>query len=54
MACLEIAVENKTAAHLAIEANPICSVDTEYYEQLMASDGPLITADGKPIYVKVR
>lgn len=54
MACIEISAENITAPHLDIEATHICSVDTEGYEQLMAADGPILTADGKPIYVKIK
>lgn len=54
MACLEIKVENKTAPHLNIEATHICSVNTEGYEQLTASDGPILTADDNLIFVKTK
>lgn len=54
MACLEIKVENKTAQHLSVEATHICSVDTQGYTLLVASDGPILAADGKPIFVKAK
>ena len=54
MACLEIKVENRTATHLSVDATHVCSVDTQGYRQLVASDGPILTSDGKPIFVKVK
>lgn len=54
MACLEIKVENRTAPHLSIEATHVCSVDTQGYVLLVASDGPILTSDGKPIFVKAK
>ena len=54
MACLEIKVENRTGPHLSIEATHICSVDTQGYTLLVASDGPILAADGKPIFVKAK
>lgn len=54
MACIEIQVANNTPKLLEIEATHICSVDTVGYTQLVASDGPILTADGKPIFVKIK
>lgn len=54
MACLEIKAENRTVPHLSVEATHVCRVNTQGYEQLVASDGPILTADGKPIFVKAK